>query len=119
MQAVDLRARVGFYKRENQSDGYGNYQAGYAVDPEFIVAANIKPVLYGSEVIQAARLTGKGLLNITVRQSSDTSLVTTDWQAKNERTGEIFNIRAIDDPDQHTAQHGRFWEMRCEKGVAV
>lgn len=118
MQAGDLRARVGFYQRENSSDGYGNNQADFTADPEFIVAANIKPRL-GGEAVLAGRLTGQNLVNITLRQSDDTSSITVDWRAKDERSGQIYNIRSIIDPYEHTAQHGRFWEMLCEKGVAT
>lgn len=118
MHAVELRASVGFYKRAVISDGYGNSQGDFATEPEFTCAANIKPRL-GGEAVLAGRLEGKNLVNITVRQSSDTSAVTTDWRAKNERSGELYNIRSIIDPDENTAQHGRFWEMLCEKGVAT
>ena len=118
MQAGDLRARVGFYQREVQSDGYGNNQASYAGTPEFIVAANIKPRLGGEQVL-AGRLIGQNLVNITVRQSSNTSSVTVDWRVKNELTGELYNIHSIIDPEQETPRHGRHWEMLCEKGVAT
>jgi len=118
MQAGDLRSRISFYQREIQSDGYGNNQADYSATASFIVAANIKPRL-GGEAVLAGRLTGQNLVNITVRQSDDTSSVTVDWRAKDERSGQIYNIRSVIDPDEHTVQHGRFWEMLCEKGVAT
>ena len=118
MQAGDLRARVGFYRREVQSDGYGNNQASYGASAEFTVAANIKPRLGGEQVL-AGRLTGQNLVNITVRKSADTSSVTDDWRAKDERTGTIYNIRSIIDPEQETSQHGRWLEMLCEEGVAT
>lgn len=126
--AGDLRDRVGFYKRGTTGDpdaspptfddGYGNTVGEFSATAEFSVAANIKPRL-GGEAVLAGRLTGQNLVNITVRQSDDTSSITTDWRAKNERSGELYNIRSIIDPDENTAQHGRFWEMLCEKGVAT
>ena len=70
------------------------------------------------ESVLAERLTGKNLVNITVRQSINTRLITEDWRAKNERSGETYNIRSIIDPDQGTGQAGRFIELLCEKGVA-
>lgn len=118
MTVADLRYRVGFYARETVSDGYGNSQGGFAADPVFITAANIKPRLGGEQVL-AGRLTGQNLVNITVRQSTDTSAVAVDWRAKDERSGQLYNIRSIIDPDQDKPQHGRFWEMLCEKGVAT
>lgn len=123
--AGDLRDRVGFYQREmlgaNSPDvpDYGNTLGEFPADPEFdAVPANIKPRL-GGEAVLAGRLEGKNLVNITVRQSAATAAVTTDWRAKDERKGTIYNIRSIIDPDEHTPQHGRFWEMLCEKGVAT
>lgn len=118
MKAADLRERIGFYARVDVDDGYGNTQAGFSEAAAFVVAANVKPKL-GGEGVQAARLEGKNFENITVRQSTDTSSVTTDWRAKDERNGVIYNIRSIIDPDKETSQHGRWWEMLCEKGVAT
>ncbi len=117
MQAGDLRSRVAFYQRVAADDGYGNTQGGFAADPEFTVAANLRPKL-GGEAVLAGRLTGKNTVNITVRRSIATVLVTTDWIAKDARSGEIFNIRSIVDPGQGTAQAGRYLEMLAEKGVA-
>lgn len=118
MQAGEFRHKVGFYKRVDVDDGAGNVQGGYDSLPEFIVSAAIKPRL-GGETVLASRLTGTNLVNITVRKSSSTVLIDDDWIAKNERTGETFNIRSIIDPLQDSAQRGRFIEMLCEKGVAV
>lgn len=119
MQAGDLRARVGFYVRPLQSDGYGNTEASeFPADPEFAVAANVKPKLGGENVL-AGRLTGTNLVNITVRQSIQTALVTTEWRCKDERTGVIYNIRSKIDPYEGDADHGKWWEMLCEKGVAT
>lgn len=118
MAAGDLRDKVGFYKRLQVEDDYGNTESVFPLDPEFEVAANIKPKLGGEDVL-AGRLSGRNLVNITVRKSSATLDVTTDWVAKDERSGELYNIRSIIDPDQHTARHGRFLEMLCEEGVAA
>lgn len=114
MRTGELRWRIGFYKVVAADDGYGNTTSGYGANPEFSVAANVKPKL-GGEGIQAGRLAGKNYVNITVRRSSDTALVTNDWRAKDERSGEIYNIRSIIDPDGK-----REWiEMLCEQGVAA
>jgi len=118
LQAGDLRSRVGFYKRVEQGDAYGNAEGSYAATAEFICAANILPRLGGESVI-AARLTGTNLVNVTVRQSSRTRLVDVAWMLKDERSSVAYNIRSIIDPDEGTAQHGRFFEMLCEKGAVV
>lgn len=119
MQAGDLRSKVGFYKRpaSGNSPDYGNTEGEFPGTPEFTCAANIKPRL-GGEGVLAARLTGTNPINITVRKSSDTVLVDTAWRCKDERTGVIYNIRSVIDPFEHTADHGKFFEMLCEKGVA-
>jgi hypothetical protein len=56
---------------------------------------------------------------VTVRQSTNTDLVDSDWICKNEGTGEIYNIRSVIDPHQDDPDHGLWWEMLAEKGVAV
>ncbi len=124
LQAGDLRRKVGFYKRgEIGADSppapdYGNSETEFPAEPEFTCRANIKPRL-GGESVLASRLTGTNLVNITVRQSINTAMVDTAWRAKDERSGEIFNIRSIIDPDEDTPNHGCFWEMLCEKGSAT
>jgi SPP1 family predicted phage head-tail adaptor len=118
MQAGDLRDRVGFYQRAATSDGYGNSEGEFPDAPEFTVAANIKPRL-GGESVLASRLQGTHLANITVRVSAQTRQVTEAWRVKNERTGEVYNIRSIIDPEQATHRQGRVLEMLCEKGVAT
>lgn len=118
MRAADLRDRVGFYQRAMISDGYGNSVGDFPDDPEFTCAANIKPRL-GGESVLAARLQGTHLANITVRSSYQTRQVKTDWMLKNERTGEIYNIRSIIDPEQATSKRGMFLELLCEEGVAT
>ena len=67
----------------------------------------------------AARLTGKNFVDITVRQDSNSNAVSVDWVAKNEDTGEVFNIRSIVDPHGGDQIHHMWWEMLCEKGVAT
>ncbi len=58
-------------------------------------------------------MAGTNFDNITVRHSSQTVLVDTDWMAKNERTGVKYQIRSIVNPDQKKA----FIEMLCERGA--
>lgn len=118
MRADDLRDRVGFYQRVNASDGYGNSEGEFPAEQEFTVAANIKPRL-GGEGVLAGRLQGTHLSNVTVRVSAQTRQVTEAWRVKDERTGEVYNIRSIIDPEQQSHRRGRFLEMLCEKGVST
>ena len=121
MPAGSLRYKVGFYQRPalgNSPPDYGNTEGEFPGSAQFIVPANITPKLGGEQVL-AERLTGKHLVNITVRQSAATASITTDWMAKNEQTGEVFNIRSIIDPEGGSVNHGFYFEMLCETGVAV
>jgi len=120
MPSGDLRYRVGFYKRGASSPDVPDYGSGggYPGVATFITYANIKPRLGGEQVI-AARLTGKNYVDITVRQDSQTNAIDTDWKAKNEDTGEEYNIRSVIDPHGGDPAHHMWWEMLCEKGVAT
>jgi SPP1 family predicted phage head-tail adaptor len=113
MQTGELRFRVGFYRPIEADDGAGNETAGFGQVPEFTVAAAIAPKL-GGESVLAGRLVGTNFANVTVRRSSKTAQVTTDWQAKDQRSRVIYAIRSIVDPDG-----ARQWlEMLCEEGAA-
>jgi hypothetical protein len=117
----DLRYSVGFYQRgalSNSPPDYGNTEDNFPATANFIVPANITPKLGGEEVL-AARLTGRGLVNIVVRQSSMTATITSDWRAKDERSGEIYNVRSVIDPDGGNTRHGFYFEILCEHGVAI
>jgi len=123
MPAGDLRYRIGFYQRGGPPGGSPpppDYGSGGTYPPTatFIVPANIKPRL-GGEAVLAGRLTGKNYVDITVRQDSQTNNIDTDWMCKNEDTGEEYNIRSVVDPHGADGQHHMWWEMLCEKGVAV
>jgi hypothetical protein len=125
MPSADLRYRVGFYQRGSSGGGGGSppppdYGSGpgYPSVATFITYANILEKM-GGEQILAARLSGKHFVNITVRQSPDTNAVDTDWMAKNEDTGEAYNIRSVIDPHSSDQAHHMWWEMLAEKGVAV
>ena len=113
-QAGDLRERIGFFELVDLDDGYGNMSPGFADKPTFVVSAKVVAKL-GGETVQAARLAGRHYNNVTVRASTATRSVTTAWRAKDMRSGVIYNIRDIIDPDQK-----RQWiEMLCEQGVAA
>lgn len=106
--------RVGFFQPVAIDDGYGNVTSGFADEPDFDTYAEILDKA-GGETVQAARLTGRNLANITVRSYSRTREVTTSWLAKDMRYGTIYNIRSIIDPNGKR----RLIEMLCETGVAA
>ena len=92
-------------------DGYGGVEIGWS--PQFSDRAHIL-YLRGGEAVQTARLQGRQPVVLTVRNHNETQLVTTDWRVRNERTGTVYNIRAIVPSDDR-----RFFEITCESGVAV
>jgi head-tail adaptor len=119
LQAGDLRNTIGFYQRASgDSPETGNLEGEFPAEPEFTRRANVAPRL-GGETVLAQRLQGTKLVNITVRQTSMTRLVTTAWRAKDEKSGVLYNIRSIIDPEQSTPDRGRWLEMLCEEGVAA
>lgn len=112
MEIGDFRDRVTFAQVEEVSDDYGNTQGNF-VD-QFSVAADISYVRGGEGVI-ASRLEGRQPVIITVRSSSQTALVKTDWRVTDERDmSRIFNVRSV-----QPSSKGDFTEFLCEVGVAA
>lgn len=111
----DLRYRLTFAERNSIEDDYGNVTTGW-VD-RFTVAANII-ARFGSEAVEAARLSGRQPVTIRVRKSPDTRKVTTDWKATDQE-GHEYNIRTAVDPLIGDSNHGFYIDMMAETGVAV
>lgn len=121
MQAGDLCSRVGFYKREDLSDSSpdtGNLEGEFPDEPEFTSKAMIKPRL-GGEGVLAGRLSGRHLVNITVRNCDQVAEVNEEWKARDMRKGVDYNIRDVIDPFEGDHRRGRWVEFLCEVGVAV
>lgn len=105
--------RVRFDRRATVvDDGTGNTLGAWAtyLGP---IWAEIKPAR-GGEVVQMARLTGTRAVEILVRASTAARSLTTDDRAVNTKTGEIFNIRLIEDREMSN----RFLNITAEGGVA-
>ena len=111
MTAGQLRERVTFSLQLESDNSYGGTVGEW--EDQFTVAARIKP-MRGSEPVIAQRLQGVQPLEITVWSSRNTRLVDTTWRAKNERTGEEFQIRAVT-PDERR----QYISFVCDKGVAI
>lgn len=111
-RAEELRQRLAFSKRGVAvDDGYGNVQSEF--ETQFTVQARVRPRLGGEEVL-AARLTGKNIVAITVRYSSQTKQIEADWVATDARSGEVYNIRSAV-PDERKI----FMEILGERGVVA
>jgi head-tail adaptor len=98
--ASDLRHRIAFDKREEIDDGLGNTQGAFV--NQFVTSAAIRAKL-GGERVTADRLTGTNTVNITVRQSSITRAIRTDWQARDVNEGITYAITSIIDPTDEGA----------------
>lgn len=113
MAAGALNRRMQFACRAEVDDGYGNPVSGDWVVQFTVWGA--RKYLRGGEGVLAGRLTGRQPAILTVRKSSNTAQITTEWRATDEGTGEVFNIREmpkLSDKRSH-------YEMLIEGGVAV
>lgn len=93
-----LRERVHFQSRDVIDDGYGNTRGEWVT--RFTVAAGLKP-LRGGEQVMASRLQGVQPYVLTVRQSSQTAQVASDWRVVDARgASRVFAVTAPPtDPD--------------------
>ena len=111
MQAGDLHYRVAFARRVDVDDGYGNTKGAWL--EQFQCRAAYRQ-LRGGESVMAGRLEGRHTQIITVRSSSHTRQIGTDWRVRDVRTGDEFNIRDV------THETDRQWiSLLVERGVAV
>ena len=78
------------------------------------MSARLQPV-NGREEVLAGKLSGVQPFILTVRYSSQTAGVTTDHQAVNARTGDRYDITAIQNPDERRA----YLSMMVKRGVAT
>ncbi|MDR6757835.1 SPP1 family predicted phage head-tail adaptor [Mycoplana sp. BE70] len=109
MDAGDLHYRVAFDRRSEVDDGHGNTRGDW--HEQFQCRAAYRH-LRGGESVLAGRLEGRHPQIITVRASSQTRQVTTDWRVRDVRTGDEFNIRDV------THETDRQWiSLLVERGV--
>lgn len=111
-----LRESVRFERRPiaGQGDGYGNEAVANFAPILTGISARISP-MNGSERMIAQGLQAVADSTIWVRGSSEANAILPSDRIVNERTGTIYNIRYIDNPDER----GRFRRMIAETGVAT
>lgn len=80
-----LYEKVAFDERETQSDGHGNFEAGFV--QEFQRRASFT-YLRGTESVIAARLEGRQPIVVRVRRDEDTLRIRSDWRMRNLREGQ-------------------------------
>ncbi len=108
--AGELDQRYAFAKKGSASDGYGGTTTAY-VD-QFTVWAGVTH-LRGGETVMAGRLQGKHPQVVRIRSSSQSRQITTDWRARDTKTGTVFAIRDITPTSDRL-----FLDVLCESGVA-
>lgn len=108
--AGSLYDKITFSTITEVPDGHGGFEP---TPTDFTVRANIR-YLRGGETVQAARLTGKQPVVVTVRRSSATAALTTDDKMRDARTGTEYQIRAIVPTEDR-----QFMEITAESGVAT
>lgn len=106
-----LRIRVAFDCPTANPDGRGGIERGWEEKferpAEFIYSR-------GSEAVDAARLQGRSIYKIKVRQSEATRSITTAWRMRDVRREIEYNLREVD------ARSSRNWVyLVAESGVAV
>lgn len=117
IRAGELRERFIFEVREDLSDnsppgdGYGNMEGDWL--PQFTVWAKLH-LMRGGENVIASRLQGRQPAILTVRASSLTRRITTDWRCRDKRTSEAYNIRSV---ELHPDRSG--FDLLIERGVAT
>ena len=110
MKAGKLYHSFAFEKRVEVSDGRGNTIGDWL--EQFRCRAG-RDIMRGGETVMAARLEGRQAVIVTVRASSRTRMVNSDWRARDARTGETYNIRTVQPSERR--DHIEFF---CEAGVA-
>lgn len=111
VSAGDLYYSVHCQKRTEQDDGYGNTVSGLAT--QFTVRAAYTH-LRGGEAVIASRLENKHPVVITVRASSQTRQINSDWRLVDARDSTVWAVRDV------THETDRQWiSLLCERGVAA
>lgn len=122
--AGHLYERVAFDKREQTSDGHGNYEDGFL--EQFSCRAGFT-FLRGGESVMAGRLQGRQPVVVRVRASSQTCQIEPDWRMRDLRkgkwqgpsgddywTGPIYAVRSVIPTEDRM-----FIDVTVESGVAA
>jgi hypothetical protein len=124
--AGQLREKVAFDERANQSDGYGNEEGDFV--EQFQRRAGFT-FLRGGETVIAGRLEGRQPIVVRVRADSSTRRIQPDWRMRDLRNGSwqgasgeplywagpVYAVRSVAPVDD-----GRmFLDVTVEGGVAA
>jgi head-tail adaptor len=112
MAAGRLDQRFQFSVRVEQEDGAGNFEGVFV--PQFEMAASCK-FLRGGETVMASRLQNVQKVILTIRNCTQSRLITAGWKARDIRSGVEYAIHE----DPQVSDDRGFLEMLCQSGVAV
>ncbi|EAQ34478.1 hypothetical protein NB311A_12072 [Nitrobacter sp. Nb-311A] len=111
ISAPSLYYKVHCQKRVEQDDGYGNTVSDFAT--QFTVRAAFVH-LRGGETVIASRLENKHPMIVTLRSSTQTRQINSDWRLVDARDGTAWAVRDV------TPETDRQWiSLLCERGVAA
>ena len=112
MASQPLPERVAFDARTRTPDGYGGTNS---VWQEAFTAAAHFTYLRGGETVMQARLQGKQVVVVRVRNSEQARAVTPDARLRDVRRDVEYNVRSGPVPSEDRA-----WvDFTCESGVAT
>jgi SPP1 family predicted phage head-tail adaptor len=110
MAAGEFNYRVAFDAPVTLPDGSGGTENGWS---EAFQAYAAFMFLRGGETVQAARLTGRQPVVVTIYNTAEARQVTTDWRMRDTRAGTVYNVRTVIPSDDRA-----HLELTCESGVA-
>lgn len=113
MSGGQLNRVITAERRAAGADAYGNTVTDTWAPIVSNEPAEIRPIR-GGEELDAAAVTAKGLVAITVRYSSRTVLIKASDRIRNTRSGQTFNVQYIEQPDMR----GKYLRLVCEYGGA-
>jgi head-tail adaptor len=110
--AGELNQKISFQRRTSTPDGFGNNELGWAaLSGPF--SARIRPI-NGKEEVLVGKLAGVQPFEIVVWSSTKTRAITVEDRAVNARTGQAYDITAIQNPDERNG----FLSMLAKAGDA-
>lgn len=113
-KAPHLRERVAFDRPTLSPDGYGGRVSGWSEAPASHECRAELIYLRGGEAVEAARLAGRSVYKVRVRQCAQAREISADWRMRDLRRGAEYNVREVD------AITDRAWIfLVVESGVAV
>src|SRR5262245_56670288 len=110
--AGQMIERFAFDQREQIDDGFGNIVSG-PWQEQFQERAKII-FLRGSETVMAGRLQSRESIIVQVYLSSQTRRIDADWQARDVRRGETYNVRTLEEDKSRLVL-----DILCESNVAA